>query len=87
MPQISIIKKLDIQKAHRFDAEFFKPDVINLLKNKNFHFLNLGDEIASFKTGNNLEQTNLEDKNSDVYFLRTQQIRQIYINDKWKVTV
>ena len=81
MSQISIIKKSDIQEARRFDAEYFKLDVMNLLKNDNLHFLNLGDEIVSFKTGDNLEQTNLEDENSSVYFLRTQQIRQIYIND------
>ena len=32
MPQISIIKKSDIQKARRFDAEFFKPEYLEIEK-------------------------------------------------------
>ena len=30
MPQISIIKKSDIQEARRFDAEFFKPEYLEI---------------------------------------------------------
>jgi len=33
MPQISIIKKSDIQEAHRFDAEYFKPEYLKNVKN------------------------------------------------------
>ena len=32
MPQISIIKKSDIQEARRFDAEFFKPEYLEIEK-------------------------------------------------------
>ncbi|MCK4525195.1 MAG: hypothetical protein KAU07_02050 [Candidatus Andersenbacteria bacterium] len=53
MPQISIIKKSDIQEARRFDAEFFKPEIINLLKNDSLYFLNFGNEITNFKTSDN----------------------------------
>ncbi len=44
MPQISIIKKSDIQEAHRFDAEFFKPELlkirIQLEKNNSQNLIN-----------------------------------------------
>ena len=30
MPQISIIKKSDIQEAHRFDAECFKSEYLEI---------------------------------------------------------
>ncbi len=30
--QISIIKKSDIQEAYRFDAEFFKPEYLEIEK-------------------------------------------------------
>jgi len=33
MPQISIIKKSDIQEARRFDTEFFKPEYLENEKN------------------------------------------------------
>jgi len=41
MPQISIINKSDVQKAHRFDAEFFKPEFLKRIKilKQNFSFL------------------------------------------------
>lgn len=32
MPQISIIKKSDIQKARRFDAEYFQPKYGKIIK-------------------------------------------------------
>ena len=32
MPQISIIKKSDIQEARRFDAEYFKPEYLEIEK-------------------------------------------------------
>ncbi len=43
MPQISIIKKSDIQEARRFDAEFFKPEYLEIeekLKKINNNLLN-----------------------------------------------
>jgi len=32
MPQISIIKKSDIQEARRFDAEYFQPKYEEIIK-------------------------------------------------------
>ena len=32
MPQISIIKKSDVQEARRFDVEFFKPGYLEIEK-------------------------------------------------------
>ncbi len=54
MAQISIIKKSDIIKAGRFDAEYFKPKYLkesNLLERKGFFILN---EIANAKGGKRL---------------------------------
>jgi len=49
--QISIIKKSDIQEARRFDAEFFKPEYLNLFKNvKKFQTVSL-KELATISDG------------------------------------
>ena len=81
MAQISYIKYTDVLETRRYDAEYFRDDVISLLKKENIKFINLGENISKFGTGENLEQTDFEDKTSSVYFLRTQQIRSIYIDD------
>ncbi|MEA2092415.1 MAG: hypothetical protein U9P61_00315 [Patescibacteria group bacterium] len=55
MPQISIIKKSDIQEARRFDAEFFKPEYLEIerkLENTNHDYLyNLADDNLLYKKG------------------------------------
>ncbi len=42
MAVYSTIKQLDIKEARRFDAEYFKPEVISLLNKEKIKFINLG---------------------------------------------
>ena len=37
--QISIIKKSDVQETRRFDAEFFKPEYLEIKENQTFLFV------------------------------------------------
>lgn len=78
MPQISIIKKSDIQEAHRFDAEFFKPEYLEIeeiIKRNNHElFKNLIDDISS---GENL----LQNKKGKYKFIRNKNLDEILIED------
>jgi len=78
--QVSIIKKSDIQEAHRFDAEFFKPEYLEieerLKKIKSEKFKNYLLEITGGATplGANYSK-------QGVPFLRVQNVMYNYIND------
>ena len=62
MPQISIIKKSDIDKAKRFDAEYFKPEYLEIENKleqvKNDYLFNLADNTYK----------NYNPKNKENYF-------------------
>ena len=52
MPQISIIKKSDILKARRFDAEYFKPEYLEIeRKLKKINSLYLNKVVRKFTNG------------------------------------
>ena len=77
MPQISIIKKSDILKARRFDAEYFKPEYlkkIDKLKKNNFY---LKDFLIK---GNYGILPKSEDYNKgETFLIRGKNLRQISI--------
>jgi len=80
MSQISIIKKSEVQKARRFDAEFFKPEYLEIEKKlrniKSEKFKNHLLEITGGATplGANYYKQGIP-------FLRVQNIMYNYIND------
>jgi hypothetical protein len=80
MTQISIIKKSDILEARRFDAEYFKAEIINFL-NLNLNLKNFGEDIDFFSTGKNLKQYDLENKKNEIFFIRNTNIKNIFINE------
>ncbi len=81
MPQISIIKKSDIQEVHRFDAEFFKPEYLEIekkIRDNEFYYF---DEITT------LFVKGIFDINSSVYttkgipFIRISNLKNLKIDD------
>ena len=88
MPQISIIKLSDIKKAGRFDAEYFKPEYLEIEKKlEKIGSIDLEYEINFFSTGANLLQYNLKNKENEVLFFRTQHIREIFIDENNLTTI
>ncbi|MCK4744988.1 restriction endonuclease subunit S, partial [Candidatus Parcubacteria bacterium] len=82
MPQISIIKKSDVQEARRFDAEFFKLEYLEIeekLDNLK-HFYLSKNEVVSGPFGSTLKSE--EYLNEGVYFVRVQDIRQRFFLEK-----
>jgi restriction endonuclease S subunit len=74
MAQISIIKKSDIAEAGRFDAEYFKPEyleIFNIIKQQDFL---LNSEVSIIKSGTTPRDRD-ENLKSGVVLLKTGNIR------------
>ena len=87
MPQISIIKKSDIQEARRFDAEFFKPEyleTLSLIKKTNFKplsfFISNGYRVVYENTEIFSKDEAIKEKN--VNFLQASDIDGYYLKDE-----
>ncbi|NCF75439.1 MAG: hypothetical protein GWO87_03060, partial [Xanthomonadaceae bacterium] len=77
MPQISIIKKSDIQEARRFDAEFFKPEYLEIEKKIINHQWNyLKDISKDILTG----KTPQYEENAKTLVVRSGDLRKNLIN-------
>lgn len=75
MAQISTIKYSEIQNAHRNDAEYFKPEYLEIEKKINFlnHFYLSKKEVVSGPFGSTLKSEEYLTKG--VYFIRVQDIK------------
>ena len=73
MPQISIIKKSDIQEARRFDAEFFKPEYVRESKIINSYKHITIDEFAFITDGQHGYHE--VDKSSDIAHLTARHMK------------
>jgi hypothetical protein len=75
MPQISYIKYKDIIDARRFDAEYFKPEYLEIESRLNVleHFYLLNNEVVSGPFGSTL--TSDEYLKEGVYLIRVQDIK------------
>ncbi len=87
MAQISIIKKSDILEAHRFDAEYFKPEYLKLEKNiKNNAYFNFENCIKVLTDG---KHGGVTFTSSGVLFIRNNNIINgvLDINDKKYISI
>ena len=72
--QFSIIKKSDIDKARRFDAEYFKPYYIELYKILSLNFFKPNKELTTIKSGTTPKNRN-DTLKEGIVLLKTDNIR------------
>ena len=83
MSQISIIKKSDVQEARRFDAEFFKPEYLEIeeklkkIKSKKFENILGKNNVFSGPFGSTLKSESYQ--KSGIPFIRISDIQDIFI--------
>ncbi len=82
MAQISIIQKSDITEAGRFDAEYFKPEYLEIEKKLDNlkHFYLSKKEVVSGPFGSTLKSD--EYLKEGIYFIRVQDIKQRFFLEK-----
>ena len=90
MAQISIIKYSDIREAHRFDAEFFKPEYLEIekkLKPINTDYLiNLSLKITDFGAYSQNSFINYI-KKSDYFFIRNKDVKDFFLSDEDRIYI
>ena len=80
MPQISIVKLSDVQKAKRFDSEYFKPEYLEIeRKLRGVGSQYFGDVLMRITGG--ATPLGAEYSRKGIPFLRVQNIMQNYFND------
>ena len=80
MSQISTIKYSDIQEAHRFDAEYFKPEYLEIeRKLKNINSKYFGEFLIKITGG--ATPLCAQYQKEGIPFLRVQNVMQNYFND------
>jgi len=90
MAQISIIKKSDISEARRFDAEYFKPEYLEmdkkLSKIKTNNLLEFSEKITDFGAYSQNSFINYV-KKSDYFFIRNQDVQDFFLSDESKIFI
>ena len=89
--QISIIKKSDVREARRFDAEFFKPEYLEIeeklrkIKSEKFENVLGKNNVFSGPFGSTLKSESYQ--KSGIPFIRISDIQDIFIEkDKYKIS-
>ena len=78
MISYSIIQKSQLEGALRLDAEYYRPEYLEIRKNiESISFSDFKEIIISFGSGKNLPQSN---NNKSTKFIRTQNVRPIIID-------
>ena len=73
MPEISIVQKSDVDKARRFDAEYFKPEYLEIERKLNSLKTEKIKEIF-YPVKNGIDYRNFEERGT-IYYIRTGDIQ------------
>jgi type I restriction enzyme S subunit len=77
MPQISYIKYTDVLEARRYDAEYFKPEYLEVFNNKNHIKFETLNHIAKVSDGDHAKFP--DNQKSEVRYLRAKDIKDNFL--------
>ena len=79
MPQISIVQRKDVLQAKRFDAEYFKPEYLEVEKNmNNLQYDTIKNIFYPIKNGVDFRQF---EEDGQIYYIRTADIKDYGFQD------